>query len=75
MAFVSDLHLHLPKGGLRESVAHKLGNMGESWRKWRLFRRTKAELAGLSDRELADLGLNRSMITSVAHEAVYGRKN
>ncbi len=75
MAFVSDLHLHLPEGGLRETLARKLGNIGESWRKWRLFRRTKAELAGLSDRELADLGLNRSMITSVAHEAVYGVRN
>ncbi len=75
MAFVSDLHLHLPKGGLREAVARKLGDAAESWRKWRLFRRTRAELAGLSDRELADLGLNRSMITSVAHEAVYGGKS
>ena len=38
--------------------------------RWREYRRTIAELAGLSDRELADLGISRSDIASVARDAV-----
>lgn len=41
---------------------------------YRQFRRTLDELSTLTRRELADLGLNRSMLHSVAHEAVYGTK-
>ena len=41
--------------------------------KWRVYRNTIAELAALSNRDLADLGLSRSMISSVAHEAAYGQ--
>ncbi|MDO5658669.1 MAG: DUF1127 domain-containing protein [Paracoccus sp. (in: a-proteobacteria)] len=37
-----------------------------------LYRRTVSELRNLSDRELNDLGLSRSMITRVAHEAAWG---
>jgi uncharacterized protein YjiS (DUF1127 family) len=40
---------------------------------WRLYRRTLSELQELSGRELADLGLNRSMLRRAAQEAVYGR--
>lgn len=36
-----------------------------------MFRKTVNELAALSDRELNDLGLCRSMITDVARSAVY----
>lgn len=37
----------------------------------RMFNRTYAELASLSNRELADLGLNRSIIRRVAWQAAY----
>lgn len=37
-----------------------------------MFTRTVRELSALSNRELADLGLDRSMIYTVAHEAAYG---
>lgn len=39
----------------------------------RLYGRTLNELRRLSDHELADLGISRLSIASVAHEAVYGR--
>ncbi|MDT1063477.1 DUF1127 domain-containing protein [Paracoccus sp. CPCC 101403] len=39
-----------------------------------LFRQTVRELNDLSGRELADLGINRSMIRSVAYEAAWGSK-
>ena len=41
--------------------------------KYRTYRQTVNELSALSDRALADLGLSRSMIQSVARETAYGK--
>nr|WP_227420746.1 DUF1127 domain-containing protein [Roseitranquillus sediminis] len=35
-------------------------------------RKTYRELQSLSDRDLADLGISRSMIPQIAHDAAYG---
>ncbi len=40
---------------------------------YRTYRRTLHELSILSERELCDLGIHRSMIRSIASEAAYGR--
>lgn len=39
----------------------------------RIYKRTHAELSALSTRELDDLGISRSMITRLSHEAAYGK--
>ena len=39
---------------------------------YRLYRRTVAELAALSNRELRDLGISRFSIREIAHGSVYG---
>ncbi len=39
-----------------------------------LFRQTVRELNDLTGRELGDLGINRSMIRSVAYQAAWGSK-
>ena len=39
---------------------------------WRARRRTEAELYGLDDRELRDLGISRQDIPEVARSSVYG---
>lgn len=39
---------------------------------YRTYRTTVNELSDLSDRELADLGLTRSMIRGIAYNAAYG---
>ena len=39
----------------------------------RVYVQTVAELEALSDRDLADLGLHRSMISAVAKDAAYGK--
>ncbi|TCL08222.1 uncharacterized protein YjiS (DUF1127 family) [Shimia isoporae] len=44
-------------------------NLAEKWRQYRVYRTTFNELMSLSDRELADLGMSRSMIRRVAIEA------
>lgn len=49
-----------------------LADMNTRMQQYRIFRRTLGELDNLSERELADLGINRSMIRSIAHEAAYG---
>ncbi|MFN4057107.1 MAG: DUF1127 domain-containing protein [Roseinatronobacter sp.] len=40
----------------------------------RVYRQTHAELSALSTRELADLGITRSMISRLSYEAAYGKK-
>ncbi|WP_166416210.1 DUF1127 domain-containing protein [Cochlodiniinecator piscidefendens] len=44
----------------------------ERFAQYRTFRKTVRELSELSGRELADLGIARSAIHSVAYEATYG---
>jgi uncharacterized protein YjiS (DUF1127 family) len=39
----------------------------------RMYSRTFHELASLSERELNDLGIHRSMIAELAHQAAYGK--
>ena len=39
------------------------------WRRWRTYRRTKAELMQLDDRSLTDINLTRAEIDAVAREA------
>jgi uncharacterized protein YjiS (DUF1127 family) len=39
---------------------------------YRLYQSTLDELAALSDRELADLGISRLSIREIARESVYG---
>jgi len=41
--------------------------------KYRTYRNTLTEMSELSDRELADLGLHRSMLKGLAYRAVYGK--
>jgi uncharacterized protein YjiS (DUF1127 family) len=38
----------------------------------RLYRETHAELDGLSDRDLQDIGISRMQIPAIAREAAYG---
>ncbi|MGZ9810502.1 DUF1127 domain-containing protein [Pseudoroseicyclus sp. H15] len=45
---------------------------GERAMQNRVYRNTVKELNTLNDRDLADLGLHRSMIKSVARAAAYG---
>ena len=45
-----------------------------AWRSYRVYRETLTELQALSTRELADLGLNASMLRSIALEAAYGKR-
>lgn len=52
--------------GFRAEIAQRLAAR-------KVFTTTHNELQSLSDRELADLGIGRSMIKSIALEAAYGK--
>lgn len=47
--------------------------LADKFRRYTLYRNTLRELDALSDRDLLDLGLSRSAIEGVAHEAAYGK--
>jgi uncharacterized protein YjiS (DUF1127 family) len=45
-------------------------NIARSYKNWRTYRNTLSELDRLSNRDLADLGISRADIRSVARSAV-----
>lgn len=51
---------------LRDTATTAYGN-------WRVYRTTLSELQELSMREMADLGINPSIIKRLALEAAYGK--
>ena len=70
MAFVSLPRVSAPTA-LPVSALYAFENFKKTMRQRAMFRKTITELNALSDRELHDLGLNRSMISDVARKAVY----
>ena len=71
MAFVADIRALEASFAQRMAAAAK--HMVHRINDHRMYRRTVRELQALDARDLTDLGLSRSMIPSVAHEAVYGK--
>ena len=71
MAIVNDVQSGAH--GLIGRVTGSWKNLQESRQRRRVFVQTLRELNALSTRELDDLGINRTMITRVAHEAAYGK--
>ena len=59
--------------GLRAHLSAALDSVTERFARYRLYRQTLTELGYLSARELADLGIHRSQIHSIATEAAYGK--
>lgn len=45
-------------------------NIIKNYRNWRRYRETVTELSRLSNRDLADLGINRGEIHSVARRSI-----
>lgn len=58
---------------LRDLVLRPMLSLQLMAQRRRVYSQTITELAALSDRELADLGLHRSMIAAVAKDAAYGK--
>lgn len=63
---------HSVIGSLLGRVGAALNEVQDMLGRYRVFRQTYDELSALSDRQLADLGLHRSMITRIAMDAAQG---
>jgi uncharacterized protein YjiS (DUF1127 family) len=71
MAFITDTRTGDTSWGAR--FAELRAQWAENAAKRKVYRTTLAELESLSNRDLADLGICRSMINSLAFEAAYGK--
>lgn len=72
MAYVHPTQTSTLGDKVRESWSLMLADLKKSRARRRLYRQTYAELAGLSDRDLADIGIPRAHIRAVAREHAYG---
>ena len=75
MAYTSDLRLAQPRAAQAGFVGKLLAikaDMSVRYARYRVFRDTVNDLAILPDSVLADMGLNRSQIRSVAYQHAYG---
>ena len=61
-----------PLAQLQAHLAQDLARLKTAFAKRRAFARTVAEMNALADRDLADLGLCRAQIRSIAMEHIYG---
>ncbi|PTX05182.1 DUF1127 domain-containing protein [Pararhodobacter aggregans] len=59
--------------GVFGQIAEAFSSLRTAWARSRVYVRTYNELNALTSRELADLGISRSMISRLAYEAAYGR--
>lgn len=57
---------------LSDRLAGVVSVLRSAMNRRRVYAQTLAELNAMSDRDLADLGLSRDLIASVAREAAYG---
>ncbi|MGO4917211.1 DUF1127 domain-containing protein [Pseudogemmobacter sp. W21_MBD1_M6] len=59
------------EAGIVERTVALFKFAADRYARYTVYRNTINELSALSDRDLSDLGLGRSMIKSVAYEAAY----
>jgi len=57
--------------GRQSRAARMVGNLTARAERYKTYRRTLEELETLSDRELADLGMSRSVLRGIAYKAAY----
>ena len=75
MAYANDIRSRsgIARTGFAEFVTGFARMVVEGSEQRRVYRQTVRELGALSERELADLGIHRAMITKIAHEAAYSK--
>lgn len=56
-----------------ERIRGAVRNLGEEMVRRKVYRTTLTELSALTNRELADLGMNRAELGRIAYEAAYGK--
>ena len=69
MTTITDFSVASP--ARQASLVERITALREVIEKRTTYRKTVHELQGLSNRDLADLGIHRSAIKSIAYEAAY----
>ncbi|WP_410219363.1 DUF1127 domain-containing protein [Paracoccus sp. (in: a-proteobacteria)] len=72
MAVIAQAHSASAEAGLRGRLLGAIQRMQDNRARRAVYRQTVRELNALTTRDLDDLGINRSMITRLAHEAAWG---
>ena len=72
MTVVAQVQNAATSAGLRGRLMGVVKRMQENRARAAVYRQTVRELNELSTRELSDLGISRSMISRLAHEAAWG---
>ena len=67
-------HTSIARVPASSRIAASVAALRDAYARYKTYRVTLKELESLTGRELADIGLNRSMIKSTAMEAAYGGK-
>ena len=68
-------HIHggaTAESGIRAKLGSMIARLQDNRARAAVYRQTIRELNALTARDLADLGIHRSMISRIAHEAAYG---
>lgn len=68
-------HIHgsaTAETGIRAKLSSVIARIQDNRARAAVYRQTIRELNALTARDLADLGIHRSMISRIAHEAAYG---
>ncbi len=73
MATATETQIRGASVGIFDRVSAFIGEMSDLTAKYRVYRETLRELNELTDRDLNDLGISRSAIADVAHEAAFGK--
>ena len=60
--------MHNLRRNIMEVLAKRIKNMAKKMERYGRYRTTMRELSSLTDRDLADIGINRGMIHQVALE-------
>jgi len=72
MAYVNTTRNQTQTGTLQGRIAAMIAGVRDEAKRRRVYSRTLRELEGLSDRDLADLGMHRLSIRDIARIAAYG---
>ena len=73
MAAIAHTHNAAASLGFAGRLMAAIQRMQENRARRVIYRQTVRELNALTTRDLADLGINRAMITRLAHEAAWGK--
>lgn len=74
MAAIAHIHNAAAATGFAGRLSAAIQRMQENRARRAIYRQTVRELNALTDRDLTDLGISRSMVGHLAHEAAWGKK-